>query len=127
MKNSIKLSALFLLLSFGAFAAKPVKAKEDPAKSKDVITLSAMKENRGVYVNVLKAGSRKPYVLVYDRDSNMLLKDVLPNKPEVTKGYVLTNLDNGNYTIMVISNNEVVRKQVHVYEEYNQKTFFFIN
>ena len=127
MKNSIKLSALFLLLSLGAFAAAPVKAKEDPAKSKDIITLSAMKENRGVYVNVLKAGERKPYVLVYDRDANVLLKDVLPNKAEVTKGYVLTNLENGNYTIMVISNKEVVKKQVHVYEEYNQKTFFFMN
>jgi hypothetical protein len=129
MKNSIKLSALFLLLSAGIFATTSANAKEhtDSVKSEANVTMSAMAKGRGIYVNVLNTDDRKSYVMVFDQEDNILLKDFLPNKAAVTKGYVLNELDNGNYTIAVISNNEVVKKRVHVYLENNQKTFFFID
>jgi hypothetical protein len=129
MKNSIKLSALFLLLSAGIFTATSANAKAhtDSVKVEANVTVSAMAKGRGVYVNVLNTDDRKSYVMVFDQEDNILLKDFLPNKAAVTKGYVLNELDNGNYTIAVMSNNEVVKKRVHVYLENNQKTFFFID
>jgi hypothetical protein len=127
MKNSIKLSALFLLLSAGIFATTSANATDHPVRSEEKVTVSAMQKGRGVYVNVLNTDSHKSYVMVFDQEDNILLKDFLPNEAAVTKGYVLTDLDNGNYTIAVISNNEVVKKKVHVYLENNQKTFFFMD
>ncbi|WP_183556612.1 hypothetical protein [Mucilaginibacter sp. SP1R1] len=127
MKNSIKLSALFFLLSTGIFAATSANAKDHPIKTKDVITFGALQKDRGVSVNILKANGGKSYVMVYDQDKNMLLKDFLPKGTVVNKGYVLTDLDNGDYTIEVTSNNEVVKKVVHVYDEDRRKTFFFVN
>ena len=129
MKNSIKLSALFLLLSAGVFATTSANAKEhtDSVKLETNVTVSAMAKGRGVYVNVLNTDDRKAYVMVFDQEDNILLKDFLPKKAAVTKGYVLNELDNGNYTIAVVSNNQVVKKRVHVYLENNHKTFFFID
>jgi hypothetical protein len=120
MKNSIKLSALFLLLSAGIFAS-------NTASAKDVITLSALRHDRGVAVNITKADAFKSLLKIYYNQDNILFKDFLPNKPEATKGYVLTNLDNGDYTFEVTSNKETIKKTLHVYEEGDKKAFFFVN
>ncbi|WPU93305.1 hypothetical protein SNE25_28705 [Mucilaginibacter sabulilitoris] len=127
MKNSIKLSALFLLLSLSAFATTPAKIKNDTVSAKNSIMLSSMLKDRGVYINVVKTEKCNPYVMIYDNERNILIKDFLPNKANAAKGYVFTNLDNGDYTIEVTANNEIVKKKVHVYKEYDQKAFFFID
>ncbi|HEY9197371.1 MAG TPA: hypothetical protein VIM77_13940 [Mucilaginibacter sp.] len=119
MKNSIKLSALFLLLSAGIFASTAANAK-------DIITVSALKKQQGVAVNVAKANTGKTVVRIYDNDNHLILKDFLPNKTEVSKGYILSNLDNGDYTLEVTSNNEVVKKTLHIYDEDQKKTFFIV-
>lgn len=127
MKNSIKLSALFFLLSAGIFATTEASAKNHTPKTNDVITVSAMKKNLGVAVNVIKADEGKSVVRIYDKENHILLKDFLPNKAEASKGYILTNLENGDYTFEVTSNKEVVTKTVHVYDEDQKKTFFFVD
>lgn len=127
MKNSIKLSVLFLLLSLGAFASTPAKIKNDTASAKNSITLLSMLKDRGVYVNVAKTEKCNPYVMIYDSERNILIKDFLPNKANAAKGYVFSDLDNGDYTIEVSANNQVVKKKIHVYDEYDQKAFFFID
>jgi len=127
MKNSIKLSALFLLLSAGVFGVTTATAKTVTEESKPVITLSAMKQGRGVAVNVVKTDAGKSVVKVYDNNSHLLLKDFLPNKAVASKGYVLTDLENGDYTIEVASNNTVVTKNIHIYDEDQKKTFFFVD
>jgi len=119
MKKSIKLSALFLLLSAGIFASTAANAK-------DIITVSALKKQQGVAVNVAKANTGKTVVRIYDNDNHLILKDFLPNKTEVSKGYILSNLDNGDYTLEVTSNNEVVKKTLHIYDEDQKKTFFIV-
>jgi len=40
---------------------------------------------------------------------------------------VLTSLDNGDYKFEIRSNDEVVTKTVHVYDENDKKKFFFID
>jgi hypothetical protein len=62
-------------------------------------------------------------VIISDKDGNVLRKDVLSNKKSMEKGYILTNLDNGDYTIEVISNGKSVKEDVHVYDEDQTKTF----
>jgi len=61
--------------------------------------------------------------MIYDQDQNVIFKDVLPKDKTMEKGYILNQLDNGDYTIEVTSNKQVVKKDIHVYNEYKTKTF----
>ena len=124
MKTSIKLTALFLLAGTGLFAAVPstIKTGDVPAK-KDIITFSAMKSNTGLAVNVEKFNAGKIVVIIRDKDSNVIFKDGLPQGKSMEKGYILNQLEDGDYTMEVVSNKEVVKKDIHVYEEDGARTF----
>jgi len=115
MKNSIKLTALFLLASAGLFAAVPAKTVKADAPS---VTISTLASNKGIAV---KAAEAKSIVMIYDQDKNVLRKDVLAANG--SKGYVLSGLENGDYTMEVTSNKQTVKKNIHVYNEDKTKTF----
>ncbi|MDB4901101.1 MAG: hypothetical protein JWQ63_382 [Mucilaginibacter sp.] len=121
MKTSIKLTALFLLASTSIFAATPPKTVV-PAKA-DVITFSSLRSDRGINVKVEKNAPGKAVVAIYDQDRNMIRKDVLASNKSLEKAYILNKLDNGDYTIEVTSNKQVVKKDIHVYDEGENKMF----
>lgn len=115
MKNSIKLTALFLLASAGLFAAVPAKTVKADVPS---VTISALASNKGIAV---KAAEAKSIVMIYDQDKNVLRKDILAANG--SKGYVLSGLDFGDYTMEVTTAGQVVKKNIHVYNEDKTKTF----
>jgi hypothetical protein len=121
MKNSFKLTALLVVLSTGLFAATPVKTVA-PAK-KDLITFSSLPSHAGVDIKVEKSEPGKSIVIIYDKDDNVLLKDVIPAYKSMEKGYILNKLDDGDYKIEVTSNKQVVTKDIHVYNEDKTKVF----
>jgi hypothetical protein len=123
MKNSIKLAAIILLLSGGLIASASAKTIDTKAPSKDVITFSSLPSEKGVAIKVEKTTPGKAIVMIYDADGNVLYKDVMSKFKSMEKGYILNKLDNGDYTIEVTSNKQVVKKQVHVYEEDYRKMF----
>jgi hypothetical protein len=124
MKNTIKLTALFLLASTGLFAATTVKTIAAAAPSaKDEITFSSLPSERGVDVKVEKNAPGKAIIMIYDKDGNVLRKDVLSAKKGMEKAYILNQLENGDYTIEVTSNKQVVKKDIHVYDEGDTKMF----
>jgi hypothetical protein len=124
MKNSIKLTALFLLVSAGLFAATSAKADGLVVPStKDAITFSSLPSNKGLEVKVDGAASEKAIVMIYDKDGNVLRKDVLSAGKAFEKAYILNQLENGDYTIEVTSNKQVVKKDIHVYDEDNTRMF----
>ncbi|WP_428328682.1 DUF4469 domain-containing protein [Mucilaginibacter sp.] len=122
MKNSIKLTALFLLASTGLFAATS-KTLADKAPVKDEITFSTLASNKGVSIRVDKNTPGKAIVIIYDQDKNVLRKDVFTSNKPAEKAYILNKLENGDYTIEVTSNKQVIKKDIHVYDEYKIKTF----
>lgn len=124
MKNSIKLSALLLLVSTSLFASTLGKKHNAivPEK-KDVITFLSLPSDRGIDVKVEKSGPGKTIVIIYDQDKNVLLKDVTSNNKTTEKGYVLNQLDNGDYTMEVTSNGQVVKKDIHVYNDDQTKEY----
>jgi len=128
MKTSIKLSALFVLLTAGVFATKVAKADEGNAdvtpKAKEVVSFKALDHDRGLKVNFAKSESGKSVVKVYNKDNELLLKDIVPSKTDVSKGYVLTGLEDGEYTMEITTNNQVVKKSIHVYQDGDQKSFY---
>ncbi|TSD67903.1 hypothetical protein FFF34_011095 [Inquilinus sp. KBS0705] len=123
MKNSIKLSALLLLLSTGLFAATPAKA----ATADDgipTITVQALRNAVGFGVSILT--DAKATVIITDNENHVLLLDKLPKKSVVQKAYNLSELDNGDYAVTIKSNDQTVTKQLRVYDEYGQKAYVFL-
>ncbi|RFZ84835.1 hypothetical protein DYU05_04300 [Mucilaginibacter terrenus] len=122
MKNSIKLTALLLLASTGLFAATTVKA--DPIQ--DEITVAASARNLVVDLKIAKETTGKTYVTFYDDKNSELMRDYLSAKHSVAKAYNLSDLEPGNYTMAVTSNNQVVTKQLNVFMEFGKKTYVFL-
>ncbi|QKJ31290.1 T9SS type A sorting domain-containing protein [Mucilaginibacter mali] len=131
MKALIKSSAIvavLALLSSAVFAAEnPTKKAEPAAAKKDVVVFTALAQDKGVGVIIHKADVSKTSVAIYDAEGNVVMKDIqAKNGNDVLKGYVLSALENGKYTIKVTSNNEVTKRVVNVYnDENNQKAFLF--
>jgi len=130
MKTNIKSSALIIalaLLSTGAFAA--TKSNEGPeAPQQDQVIFTAVSQDQEVGVIIHQAEASKAAVTIYDAEGNVMLKDVLSKKDVVAKkGYDLSQLEEGDYTIKVTSNHVETKRLVHVYSDENdQKAFFFI-
>jgi hypothetical protein len=128
MKTSIKLSALFVLLTAGVFATTAAKASVDPndvaPKAKEVVSFKALDHDRGIQLNFLKSENGKSVVRFYNKNNELILKDYVTNKTEVSKGYVLTGLEDGEYTMEITTNNQVVKKSIHVYQDGDQKSFY---
>jgi hypothetical protein len=123
MKKSITLAALLLVMGTGVFAA--TSAKSDVKKSSSEISFAPLSADRGFTVKVDKQEAGKSLVMIYDRDQNVMFKDLLTKGTAAEKGYVITDLANGDYTVEVVSNNQTVKKQMRVYNEGNEKTYFF--
>lgn len=130
MKTAIKSSALLVvlaLLSTGVFATD--KTTEAPAASnkKDVVLFTSLSTDCGVAVAVHKANAGTPEVKIFDKNGNAILTDKLSKKDVVAqKGYNLSELEDGDYTFKVTTNNNVTERLVHVYTDGNdQKSFFF--
>jgi len=124
MKTSIKLAALFLLVSTGLFAATAAKAEGSVVPpSKAEITFSSLPSHKGIEVKVENANAEKAIVMIYDQDQNVIYKDALPSYKKMEKGYVLNQLANGDYTIEVIASKQVVKKEIHVYDEDRTRVF----
>jgi hypothetical protein len=122
MKNSIKLAALLLLASTSVFAAAPAKT----TAAQDEITVQASAKNMVVGVTIQKETTGRAYVKFYDNDSNEVMTDYLPGTESIEKGYNLSELPLGTYTMAVTSNKKVITKQIHVYKEFGQKTYVFL-
>ena len=122
MKNSIKLSALFLLASTGIFAAVPAKPTSPKTSSiKGMVTFSALPTRKGVEIKVKKDAPGKALVIIYNWDNDVVWKDKLSPNKVMDKSYILNQLDNGNYTIEVTLNKQVIRKTAHVYYKGDSK------
>ena len=116
MKNAFKLSALLLLFSTGVFAANPAKHHSSKTASiNNMVTFSTLPSKRGIEIAVDKNTPGKAVVLIYNWDNDVIWKDVLKKDKGMEKAYVLNNLDNGNYTIEVMVNKQIVQKTAHVY------------
>lgn len=129
MKTSFKFFAVLVvsaLVSTASFA-KTIDGNNDEAASKNAVAINALSNDRGVRVSVLREETAgKAYVIITDADKNVLRKDVLPKKVNaMEKGYLIKDLEAGDYTIEVVSNNQSETKKFHVYHEDGKKTFFF--
>lgn len=120
MKKSIAFAALLAVLGTSVFAAAPSKVKAQ--KADETVSFSALKNDSGFGVST----AEKSTVIFYDQDNNVIFKDRLSKGAPAEKGYIVTGLDNGTYTVEVKTGNNIVKKQLHVYEDEGSKSYFFM-
>ena len=116
MKHSLKLAALFLLVNTGLFAALPAKPANLDPPSTNLITFHQLPSKAGVDVQITKKEPGKVVVTIFDEYANVFLKEIIPADQYLKRDYILTKLDNGNYTIEVTSNQKVMKKDFRVYD-----------
>jgi hypothetical protein len=131
MKAIIKSTVAVLtlgLLATGVFATEKPKTEAPANNKKDVILFTALpQQDFGVGVIINKAAPGKSSVAIYDEAGKQIYKDDMSKGGNVLKGYQLSNLDNGNYSIKVATGNNLVTRNIHVYtDENDQKNFFFV-
>lgn len=124
MKKSITLVALLLALGTSVFATVP--AVDNSSKSNE-ISFSSLPADKGFAVKVNKEEAGKSLVIIYDQDSNVIFKDLLSKGTDGQKGYIVNSLENGDYTVEVVSNKKTVTRQLHVYDEGQKKSYIFIS
>lgn len=122
MKKLTGLLSVILLLSGSLLAANPAKTIGNYLQKGEDITFSSLPEHRGILIKFRKGAEGRAVVLIYDKDKNVLRKDVL-SKKSLQKGYVLNTLENGDYVVEVMLNKEDVKKEIHVYHEGDAKMF----
>jgi len=124
MKKSTKAFMVLLLFSTSLFAAVPAKvAGYNNQPKNETITFSTLPSKNGISVKFKKGATGKAVIIIYDSGKNVLRKDILSDQKSLEKGYILTKLDNGDYTVEVTLNKVVIKKGIHVYMEGQVKTF----
>jgi len=121
MKKSINLFVLLLLLGTSAFAAIPAKFKNHNAKLSDKVSFIPLRLKTGFAVMVDKQEPGKSTVIIYDDDQNVVFKDLLTKETKGEKKYILSQLDDGDYTVEVYSKNHDIKRQFSVYSKGERK------
>ncbi|MBS1502945.1 MAG: hypothetical protein JST32_12840 [Bacteroidetes bacterium] len=116
MKKSIEFAVLFSLISTTVFAEIPANnIQHTPLK--DVVTFSALSSQKGLDVKINKKAPGKAIVFIYDKYGNQLLMDILSKGETKEKVYMFNKLDDGDYTVDVISNKHEARKIICVCDD----------
>jgi hypothetical protein len=122
MKKTIKLAALALLLSTGAFAATAKTPNKMATGKQDNIVFYTLPSQKGIDLSVKKAEPGTTVVTIYDDEGHVLQKDVM-KKTEIRRGYNFTQLDEGDYSIEISSGGQVFKRKIHIYDEGAVRSF----
>jgi len=116
MKKKLSLSALLIFAAAGLCAAVPVKpVKGNDPTIKSMIKFAQLPTKRGIEIKLAPDAPGKAVVLIYNWNNDVVWKDALSPKKGMDRAFILSMLDNGNYTVEVMLNKQIVEKTAHVY------------
>ena len=130
MKNFIKTiiaAAALALLSTGVFASNTNAAQRDTLITGGEIsaTLAYNSNSFEIDVNILHATEGNSIITVYDADGNVVMTDKFAIATDnISKTYLMTDLEAGNYTIEVTSNNKTVKQGVMLSEDNTDQQYY---
>jgi len=124
MKKSIGIIAILLLSSASLFAAVPAKIIAEET-TRNEIKVQPLRKDLRIGISVDRSVKGKSFVTIIDKNKKVIFEDFLTSKSTVEKVYNITELEYGDYTIKVTSNDVVLIKTIHVYDEGGKKTYFF--
>jgi hypothetical protein len=132
MKKFITLTSLFLLLGMGVcstVSAKPISfhiRSNHRAWSNEQVSFIPLHQKLGFAVMVDKLDPGKSMVIISDRDGNVVFKDCLTKGTRNEKKYILSSLDNGDYTVEVYSKTHDIKTSFYVYDNGKKKIVHMI-
>jgi len=108
-------------LGAGVCATASAKSRNHDMKPREVVSLIPLHYQKGFAVRVDKQDAGKSMVIIYDQDGTAVFKDMLTKGTVAEKKYILSNLDNGDYTVEVFSKNHDIQTQFFVYHAGQKK------
>ena len=120
MKKTLTIAALILMAGTSVFAT-PGKSKAPKANNTVSFTEPAKDNTFSV-----KVAAEKSVVIIYDQDGNAFFKDLVSKGLPTEKSYDVSNLENGDYTVEIKSEKSDIKKQMHVYDNGQGKSYLFI-
>jgi hypothetical protein len=125
MKKSIKLTVLALFLSAGICAAAPrAHAGNMPVSNNYNIVFYTLPSQQGIDLRVKKSiPGIKTVVMIRDQDGHLLWRDEMKGKMDIRRGYNLTQLDEGDYSIEITTGSAVFKRNIHIYNEGSKRSF----
>ena len=127
MKKFITLTSLSLLLGMGVcstVSAKPINfhmRSHHETSSHEQVSFIPLHQKEGFAIMVDKLDPGKSMVIIYDRDKNVVFKDCLTKGTRNEKKYILSNLNNGDYTVEVYSKMHDIQTSFYVYDNGKKK------
>ncbi|HTK19325.1 MAG TPA: hypothetical protein VL442_07430 [Mucilaginibacter sp.] len=115
MKTSIKLIALFMLMSTGAFASIHVRSYHKSNYINSRVSLVPLKHSRGFAVMVDKNMPGNSLVMISDVNGDVFFKQKLHNGMRNETKYLTTQLEDGQYTVEVYSKDHDVKTKFYIY------------
>jgi len=120
MKKTFIIATLVLAATTSVFAA-PGKSKASKANN-TVSFIEPSKEN----TFAVKVAAEKAVVIIYDQDGNAIYKDLVTKGLPTEKSYNVSNLELGDYTVEIKSEKSDIKKQMHIYDNGEGKSYLFI-
>ncbi len=121
MKKFITLTSLFLLLGIGVCSTVSAKPKNHNRRSHEQVSFIPLHQKGGFAIMVDKQQPGKSMVIIYDQDKNVVFKDCLTKGTRAEKKYILSNLNNGDYTVEVYSKVHDIKTPFYVYDTGQKK------
>lgn len=115
MKTSIKLIALFLLFSTGAFASIHFKTYHKSNHVNAQVSLVPLHHSRGFALMVDKTMPGNSMVIIYNSNGDGIFKANLPSGASNETKYLTTQLEDGQYTVEVYSKDHDVKTWFYIY------------
>ena len=68
----------------------------------------------------------KSVLIVYDNDYNVVYKDLVSKNAKGAKEYNVSSLADGDYTVELVTDKQSEKKQMHVYQDGQEKSYIFL-
>lgn len=124
MKKSIVITALFSVLGLGTLFANAAPAKSNGNDIDKAVVINGLTSKMVVTVSVIDNLEKEPMVQINDSEGNNLFKKAISSKAGETKAFNISNLDLGDYTLIVTTGKQSIEKQVRVLDLDGKKSYF---
>jgi hypothetical protein len=131
MKKFVTRAALLLILGVGVCSTVSAKPNNHRTSHKNMqtheqVSFIPLHQKGGFAVMVDKLEPGSSMVIIYDQYQNVVFKDRLTKGMKAEKKYILSNLDNGDYTVEVFSKAHDIKTSFYVYDNGRKKIVHMI-
>lgn len=132
MKKFITQTALLLALGMGVCSTLSAKPKSFHVRSSHMgssyeqVSFIPLQTKKGFAIMVDKLQPGNSTVIIYDQNKNVVFKDCLTKNTRAEKKYILSGLNDGDYTVEVFSKTHDIKTSFYVWDNGKRKIVHMI-